>query len=62
MEVSGQIHALAPLPLGNEQLVPIRWENGWAPEPVWTWQQREKVTAPARNRNLIIQPTAQSLY
>jgi hypothetical protein len=30
MEVSSQLHALAPSPLGKELLVPIEWA-GWAP-------------------------------
>jgi hypothetical protein len=34
MEMSGQIHDLATLPLGIETLVPYQWEVGWVPEPV----------------------------
>jgi len=37
MEASGQPHALATL-----HLTSITWEAGWTPEPVWTWQQRDK--------------------
>jgi hypothetical protein len=36
MEVSGQLHAPATLLLGKEPLVPVGYEAGWAPEPVWT--------------------------
>jgi hypothetical protein len=36
MEVSGQLQAPAALPTGEEPLVPIRREAGWAPEPFWT--------------------------
>jgi len=35
MEVSGQLHAPAALPLGKEPPVPIRQEAGWAQEPFW---------------------------
>jgi hypothetical protein len=38
MEVSGQIHAPAALPPGKEPSVPIEYEVGWTPDPVWmTW-------------------------
>jgi hypothetical protein len=33
---SGQLHAAVALPPGKEPLVPIGYEAGWAPEPVWT--------------------------
>jgi hypothetical protein len=36
MKLSGQLHALATFPL-----VPIGWEVGWTPEPVWTTWRRE---------------------
>jgi hypothetical protein len=36
MEVSGQLNAPGTLPLGKEHLVPIEYEAGLAPEPVWT--------------------------
>jgi hypothetical protein len=36
MEVSGQLHTLAALPPGKEPSVPLGYEAGWAPEPVWT--------------------------
>jgi hypothetical protein len=36
MKVSGQLHAPAALPAWKETLVPIRKEDGWAPESVWT--------------------------
>jgi hypothetical protein len=35
MEVSGQVHAPAALPKRKELPVPIGYEAGWAPEPVW---------------------------
>jgi hypothetical protein len=35
MEVSGQLHAPAALPSGKEPPVPIGYEAGWAPQPVW---------------------------
>jgi hypothetical protein len=40
MEVSGQLHAPEALPRGGaEQQVPIAYETGWVPEPVWTLQR-----------------------
>jgi hypothetical protein len=41
LEVSGQIHAPAALPLGKEPPVPIGEEGGWATEPVWTTWRRQ---------------------
>jgi hypothetical protein len=37
------------LPLGKGHPVPIGWEAGWAPEPVWTLWTTEKILASARN-------------
>jgi len=37
MEVSGQLYALAVLFPEKGPLVPIREEDGWVPELVWTW-------------------------
>jgi len=42
MEVSGQLHTLDALAPEKELLVPIGWEAGGTPEPVWTQCQREK--------------------
>jgi len=42
MEVSDQLHAPTALPRGKEPPVPIKYEAGWAPEPVWTRWWREK--------------------
>jgi hypothetical protein len=36
MEVSGQFKAPAALPQAKELPVTIGYEDGWAPEPVWT--------------------------
>jgi len=36
MEVSGQLHAPVGLSPGKKILVPIGYEAGWAPEPLWT--------------------------
>jgi hypothetical protein len=47
-----------PLYQGEEHPVPIGWEAGWAPEPVWTRWRRKKFLAPAGNRNPIVQPVA----
>jgi len=36
MEMSSQLHAVAPLLLEREPLVPISYEDGWAPEQSWS--------------------------
>jgi hypothetical protein len=41
MEVSGQLHAPAALLPGKMPPVPIEWEVGWIPEPVWSTWSRE---------------------
>jgi hypothetical protein len=46
MEVSGQLYASADLSPGEELLVPIGQEAGWAPETVWTPGREEKFQAP----------------
>jgi hypothetical protein len=52
MEVSGQLHAPAAL-----SLVPIGYEAGWAPEPIWTlWRGEKSYTA--RNQTQAVQPVA----
>jgi hypothetical protein len=38
--VSGQLHVPAALPPGKERPVPIGYEIGWTPEPVWTTWRR----------------------
>jgi hypothetical protein len=43
---SGKLHALAALFPGKKPLVPIGWENGWAPEWVWTRWWRENSQPP----------------
>jgi hypothetical protein len=58
MEVSGQLHTPAALLLGKEHPVPIGYEAGCAPEPVWTLWSREKSLAPAGNRTPAFQPVA----
>jgi hypothetical protein len=57
MAVSGHVHPPAALLPGKEALVPIGWEAGWAPEPVWTlW--RRKISCPCRESNLGREPIA----
>jgi len=36
LSVSGQLHALAILPMGKAYFFPSEQEAGWAPETVWT--------------------------
>jgi hypothetical protein len=47
--VSGEFHAPAALPSGEQPPVPIVEEVGWVPEPDWTLQRRDKHLAPAGN-------------
>jgi hypothetical protein len=50
MEMSGQLHASAALPLGKEHSVPIGQEVGWTSESVWTTWIREN-SLPYRDSN-----------
>jgi hypothetical protein len=50
MEVSGQLHAPATLPIAEEA--------EWAPEPVWTLWRGEKYFVPAGNRTAANQSVA----
>jgi hypothetical protein len=52
MEVSGQPHVSVALAPVKEPSVPIEWEAGWAPEPIWTFERRDKSLAPAGIRVL----------
>jgi hypothetical protein len=36
MDMGGQLHGLAALPLGKLSLIPRGQEAEWAPEPAWT--------------------------
>jgi hypothetical protein len=58
MEMSGQLHASAALSPGKVTLVPIWYEAGWVPEPVWTRLWRETFPAPIGLEPPIIQPVA----
>jgi hypothetical protein len=55
MEVSGQFHAPAALPSEKKPLLPIGKEDGWAPEPVWTWLRRGKFPFSAGIRTTVHQ-------
>jgi hypothetical protein len=58
--VSGQLHAPAALPPGEKPPVPIGYEVGWTPEPVWTTWRREN-SWPYRDSNSdlsVVQPVA----
>jgi hypothetical protein len=39
--MSGLLHAQATLPPEKEPPLPIGYEVGWTPEPVWTTWRRE---------------------
>lgn len=55
MQASGHCHSPAALPLGKEALLPTGQEDGWTPEPVWTFPLPEFEPQ-------IVQPLACSLY
>jgi hypothetical protein len=57
MYVSCQLHSPTALSPEKESPIPIRWDAGWAPDPVWTLWKREKCIALAGNGT----PAAQSL-
>jgi hypothetical protein len=58
LEVNGQLHASAALPLVKEPPLPIGLEAGWTPEPVWTTWRREN-SWPYRDSNFsVAQPVA----
>jgi hypothetical protein len=50
MEVSGELHAPPALPPRKERSVPIAYDAGWAPEPVWRLWRREKYIGPVGNQ------------
>jgi hypothetical protein len=62
MEVSGQLHAPAALPLGKEPLVPI-WIGGWTgTRAALDSVVKRKIPSPRREskpRTPIVQPAAQ---
>ena len=46
MEVSGQYQAQATLdPWGERAPIPMEWEAGWVPEPVWMVLEKENLLA-----------------
>jgi hypothetical protein len=63
----GKLHAFltsvtpATLAQENELLLPIKWENLWARDAVWTLWRRGKFLAPAENQtpdSSAVQPVA----
>jgi hypothetical protein len=58
MEVNGQLHAPAALSTGKEPLIPIVYEVGWTPEPMWTLWSTETSLAPPGKRTPVVQPVA----
>jgi hypothetical protein len=55
MEVSGQLHVPAALPL-----VPINYEAAWTPRPVWTTWRRDNswFYRDSNSKHLVVQPVA----
>jgi hypothetical protein len=45
MEVSGQLHAPAALFMVKDTTVPIGWDAGLTPQPVWTPYKGDKYLA-----------------
>jgi len=58
--VSGQLHAPTALLPGKVLLLPIGWEAGWAPDPVWAQQRADKIPAPTGKRTPFVQPVSQA--
>jgi hypothetical protein len=56
MEASGQLHVPAALTPEKELAVPIGYEAGWTPEPVWTLWSAEKSLALDGNQTPADQP------
>jgi hypothetical protein len=55
MEVSDQLHAPATFPQGKQPPVPIRQEDGWAPELVLTLWTRGRSLASSGNQTPVSQ-------
>jgi len=51
MEVSGQLNIPVTSVLGKEHPVSSGQDVGWAPETVWMWWWREKISAPCQKSN-----------
>jgi hypothetical protein len=61
----GELSASRPgsaLPPGKGHPVPIGYEAGWAPEPVWKQRLEEKSSSPVGDRTPIVQTSSQTLY
>jgi hypothetical protein len=55
--ISSQLNAPDALLQWKEQKLPIGYEVGWAPQPVWTLWRRENLNL-VENRTLAVQPLA----
>jgi hypothetical protein len=53
MKVNGLLHAPATLFTAKEPPIPMGYETGRIPEPVWTLWRRKKSLATAGNRTTI---------
>jgi hypothetical protein len=58
MEVNGELHELAALPLGKETPLSIESKAEWAPEVLWMFCSGEKSLVPTGSEPLIVQPIA----
>jgi hypothetical protein len=60
LELSGQLHTPAALPLEKEPLVTTGQETGWAPEPIWmTWRRENSLPyQDLKSDPSVIQPIA----
>jgi hypothetical protein len=47
---------------GKEPSASVGYEAGWASEPIWMLQRREKPPAPTENQRPILQPIIYLLY
>jgi len=58
MEVSGQLHAPAPLTPGKEPLVPIAQETGYVPAQLLDVMEDRKFTSSTGYRFLVVESIA----
>jgi hypothetical protein len=56
LKMSSQLHASAALPSRKELPVPIGYEAGWTPEPVWTTWKTSWPYRDSNSEHSVVQP------